>query len=101
MCTVCAIQNKILLLDPSFEKYETPFSVREGNNLAVIYDVSRTGTAEECPMGLRCMVEELGPGLLRGWEMTLQDEMPLFTKVLTNCPLYIHNTYDRDHRISS
>lgn len=93
-------QSKNSLLYSFFEKYETSFSVREGNNLAVIYDVSRTGSAEECPMGLRCMVQELGPGLLRGWEMTLQDEMPLFTKVLANCPLYIH-TYDRDHRISS
>lgn len=97
MCHFCNpmshFQSKNSLLYSFFEKYETSFSVREGNNLAVIYDVSRTGSAEECPMGLRCMVEELGPGLLRGWEMTLQDEMPLFTKVLANCPLYINTTH--------
>ena len=49
--------------------------------------MSRAGNAEECPVGLRCMVEELGPGLLGGWEMTLQDEMPLYNKVWTNCSL--------------
>ena len=59
--------------------------IREGYNLAFIYNTSVAGAEPgQCEQGVRCLAASLGATLARGWDNTLRGEMPLFKKVVNS-----------------
>ena len=49
----------------------------EGHNLAIIYNVSDTG---DCDQGLLCILQQLGPAVMGGFDAALQGELQLLAK---------------------